>query len=117
MPGLAKQWLSTGSCETGPRSPKGSPRPDNRTTCFQLKAQTPHGIIYELLRLIKMKFISTFVHLYLRSTYQKMLLVSSRLVVDLTTPEPILDMLLVIEPVDEFDCKIGFPGKSYDEVI
>ena len=41
MPGLAKQWLSTGSCETGPRSPKGSPRPDNRTTCFQLKAQTP----------------------------------------------------------------------------
>ena len=46
-----------------------------------------------------------------------MLLVSSRLVVDLTTPEPILEMLLVIEPVDEVACKIGFPGKSYDEVI
>ena len=46
-----------------------------------------------------------------------MLLVSSRLVVDLTTPEPILDMLLVILPVDEFACKIGFPGSSYDEVI
>ena len=41
MPGPAKQWLSTGACETGPASPKSSARPADRPTCFQIKAQTP----------------------------------------------------------------------------
>ena len=41
MPGPAKQWLSTGACETGPTSPKGSARPTGRPTRFQHKAQTP----------------------------------------------------------------------------
>ena len=41
MPGPAKQWLSTGACEMGPTSPKGSARPTGRPTRFQHKAQTP----------------------------------------------------------------------------
>ena len=41
MPGPAKQWLSTGACETGPTSPEGSARPAGRPTSFQRKAQTP----------------------------------------------------------------------------
>ena len=39
--GPAKQWLSTGACETGPTSPEGSARPAGRPTSFQRKAQTP----------------------------------------------------------------------------
>ena len=41
MPKPAKQWLSTGDCETGPTSPKGSARPTGSPTRFQRRAQTP----------------------------------------------------------------------------
>ena len=39
--GPAKQWLSTGACETGPTSPEGSARPAGRPTRFQHRAQAP----------------------------------------------------------------------------